>query len=79
MKKDNDNLRGPITFLIAVLILEGLLGALAGAGLVWGGILLCVVLSIIQIITLILLWFAFRLLIRVNDRLKHLEHNNTKE
>ena len=79
MKDDNDSLRGPITFLIAVLLLEGILAALAGAGLIWGGILLCVVVSTIQIVTLILLWFAFRLLIRVNDRLKALEKDNSKE
>ncbi|HCF94943.1 MAG TPA: hypothetical protein DEW46_07770 [Verrucomicrobia bacterium] len=54
MRVDNHSLRGPITFLSEVLLLEG--------------ILLCVVLSTIQIVTLILLWFAFRLLIRVNDR-----------
>jgi hypothetical protein len=78
MNDKNEYLRVPVTFLVAVLLLEGLLAVLTSIGWVWGGVFLFVLISTIQIITLILIWYVFKLLIRMSDRLKNIEDNQTK-
>ena len=75
MNDKNEYLRVPVTFLVAVLLLEGLLAVLTSIGWFWGGVFLFVLISTIQIITLILIWYVFKLLIRMSDRLKNIEDN----
>ena len=78
MNDKNEYLRAPLTFLVAVLLLEGLFAVLASTGWLWGGVFLFVLMSTLQIITLILLWYIFKLVIRVNDRLRAIEDSQPK-
>jgi hypothetical protein len=73
MNEKNDSLRAPLTFLVGVLLLEVFFAVLAGTGLFWGGLLLFLLMATIQIVTLILIWYVFRLVIRIGDRIKILE------
>jgi len=78
MNDKNEYLRAPVTFLVAVLLLEGLFATLVSTGWFWGGVLLFVLMSTIQVITLILIWYIFKLLTRVSDRLKDIESDQSK-
>ena len=65
--------RAAVASLAGLLILEATLALLAGEGYGWGSVLLDALVSTLQVVTLILVWSAFRLILRVNERLKRLE------
>jgi hypothetical protein len=75
----NSELKKPLLFLIGILALEGLLAILLGMGWFWGGVLLFILISSIQIISLMLIWYIFRLLLKISLRLKELETKNEND
>ena len=79
MNGKNDDLRAPLTFLIGILFLECVFVVLAGAGVFWGAAFLFFLVSTIQVVTLILIWYVFKLVSRVNDRINNLEMNQSKQ
>jgi len=76
MSDEHDTLKGPLGA-IGLLILVELMLALLAAHTRWAGIALFIVLSFIQAATFLLLWYTFRLLLKVNERLKRLEKDIT--
>jgi len=73
MNEDKNSLKGPFQFIAIVVIIELILGFLAAEQLWWAGVALFIFMATIQALTLLLLWYVFKLLIRVSDRLKTLE------
>jgi len=78
MKDKETELGEPLAFLVIILLLEALFIFLASTGWFWG-MLLFILISSIQIITLILVWYVFRLLLGIHDRLKDLESKTIDE
>lgn len=75
----NSELKTPLLFLTGILALEVLLALLLGMGWFWGGVFLFILISSIQIISLMLIWYIFRLLLKISARLKELETKNESD
>jgi NhaP-type Na+/H+ or K+/H+ antiporter len=75
MSEDQNSLKGPLGFIAFVVIVEVILGLLATSHLWWASVALFILMASIQAASLLLLWYVFRLLLRVSDRLKTLEED----
>lgn len=73
MEKDKSSLKGPLSFIAILVVIELGLALLAVNDIQWAGIALFVILTSIQACTLLLVWYLLRLLVVLNNRVKNIE------
>lgn len=73
MEKEKASLKGPLSFIAILVIIELGLGLLAVKNTYWAAITIFIILTTIQAITLLLAWYLLRLMVVVNNRVKNLE------
>ena len=78
MSDTGKSMRGPIGFLAAALLIETLCVAFASAGSGLARNILLALGSMIQVVTLILVWYIFRMLIVVHKHVTNIEQHQPK-
>jgi hypothetical protein len=78
MNDAKGNAAGPLGIIGFIVLIELVLAIFASQHVWWAGLALFVLVAAIQTATLLLLWYMFRLLLRVSDRVKNLQIKDAK-